>query len=443
MNGLRVTSRFRSLTLRVGRHLAKTPDSESQATRASLGFTLIELLVVVTVLLILTVMTISTIDFTFMSERVKAGSRQVQSALAGARDRAIFAKEPRGLRFLVDPNDPRIVTSMIYVGPPSKNWTEGKIQLEWLIEDANGNGTLDAGEDQIPNGLVDPPTVAIVHGLDAAWDTLKDRGFLGVDEDVNGNNILDAGEDQNNNGVMDYDTPRIRIPAGKEGTWYTARFNKLTSSNPILTLLFSDIPGDTPKVHGALAITGGGPSTYELKLPPRILPDTQPILLPEGVCIDLDGSDVPVEWRPTTPSVGVPFSVQYQIPYSAQMDLLFTPRGTVTDSVAAKGLVHLYVAERKDVQKTVDVGVLVGGTLTPRPPINGTMVPAIPGEKAFSPEEPIGQRLLLTVFTQTGKVSAHHIDATDNYINATGASGNDGYADTPFKYATQGEATSQ
>ncbi len=93
------------------------------------GFTLIELLVVVTVMLILIVMTVQAVDFAFTQERLKAGARQVQSALAGARDRAIFAKENRGLRLLTDEAEPRRVTGMVYIGAPDTYWNRGQIRL--------------------------------------------------------------------------------------------------------------------------------------------------------------------------------------------------------------------------------------------------------------------------------------------------------------------------
>ena len=183
MNHVPSTTRDCRFTRRVSTASAcRRASLENQVTKFS-GFTLVELLVVIAVLLILVVMTVTAIDFTFTSERVRSGARQVQSALEGARDRAIFAREPRGLRLFVDPNDPRIVTSMVYVGG-SKNWSQGQIRLERkdFEEDANNNGQLDGGEDANGNGRLDGNGVAdsadilIVRG-DAicGWNTLKDR----------------------------------------------------------------------------------------------------------------------------------------------------------------------------------------------------------------------------------------------------------------------------
>ncbi len=444
MNHVPSTSRDRRFARRVSTASAcRRVSLENQATKLS-GFTLVELLVVIAVLLILVVMTVTAIDFTFTSERVRSGARQVQSALEGARDRAIFAREPRGLRLFVDPNDPRIVTSMVYVGG-SKNWSQGQIRLERkdFEEDANNNGQLDGGEDANGNGrldgngVADSPDILIVRG-DAicGWNTLKDRGFLGLFEDRNLNGVLDPGEDLNGNGLLDLDAPRIKIPADDNGSWYTVLTYRLSASSQVLELLtpYRD-PGTSPP-NQVVAFTGTGPSTYILELPPRILPDAQPILLPEGICIDLDASAVPAAWRPG------PGALQ-TTPYSAHMDVLFSPRGVVTGPIAAAGLVHLYLAERKDVIKAVDIGLLIGGSQVPRPPVNSAAPPLVPGQNQFGPQDPIGQRLVISIFTQTGKVSSHQIDLTDAFNNVTGASGSDGYADNPFHYATQGEASTQ
>ena len=451
MKSLRVTSQsFQSRNqLRDARQLSR------------LGFTLVELLVVVTVMLILIAMTVTAIDFSFTSERIRSGARQLASALEGARDRAIFAREPRGLRLLVDPDEPRMVSGMIYIGG-AKNWSEGRIRLERMDfeEDANGNGRLDSGEDTNlnfvldGNKVADSPDVLIVRG-DAAcgWSALMDRGFMPTYElDLNNNNILEASEDLNNNGLRDFDAPRIKIPADDNGTWYTVLTHRLSASSQVLQLItpYRD-PGTSPS-NEVVAFQGGGPSTYILELPPRILPDAQPILLPEGVVIDLDASQVPADWRPAAPPGGMALDLQYSRPYSSHMDILFSPRGVVTGPLAATGLIHLYVAERKDVVFAVDQGVMVPpltGTLTRRPPRFAGNIPLVPGADQFGPEDPIGQRLLLSIFTQTGKISTHQLNTTDSVINATigvtfpPTAGSDGYADYPFLFATQGEAQGQ
>lgn len=423
-------------------------DSKQRETQSTVhGFTLVELLVVVTVLLILLVMTVTAIDFTFKSERVRSATRQVQSALEGARDRAIAANERRGLRFLVDAGedrngngvldpgedlngnavldvgDPRIVNRVIYVGAPL-SWSKGRIQsLErW---DVNGNGTIDAGEST---------QIRIVRGsADCGWYTLKERGFFPVFElgTGSGGAFVPATDDMNGNGVQDLEPPaQIRI----NGQPFAVLTNLLTPMSQLLMLVpeYSDDAGATSGSQ-VVALSGGLYSKYVLELPPRVLPDAKPILLPDGVCIDLDGSDVPAGWRPRS-------SAAVTAPYLSRMDIVFSSRGVVSwpPDVAARGLIHLYLAERKDVVHAVDIGVEVSGTPSPRPPVNNVVgaTALVPDINQFNPDEPIGQRKVITIFTQTGKVSSHE-------INPAPKSTSDGYAANPFEYATKGEAQSQ
>ena len=418
------------------------------------GFTLVELLVVVTVMLLLITMTVMAIDFTFTAERIRSAARQVQSALEGARDRAIFAKEPRGLRFLVDPDEPRMVSSMVYVGAGTE-WppTPGTDLVQLRRADFNGDNVADA------------PAVMVVRGFDPAWFALKERGYLPVYEDLNLNGLLDAGEDQNGNGVLDLDAPLITIPADGVRS-YPVLTNYLTATNLDLVFIpgtqFLEVPDTPPTEVEAFSNKQPPGFTYKLTLPPRILPDAQPILLPEGIVIDLDASQVPPDWCPGAPLAGTPLDQQYAKPYSAQMDIMFSPRGVVFGPLAAQGLVHLYLAERKDVVFAVDQGVMVppssGNALARRPPRFRGGAALVPGAGQFDPATAaVGDRLLISVFTQTGKVSTHKINATDGEdLNGNGildpgedVNGNglldppDGYADRPFLFATQGEGQSQ
>ena len=454
MNGVRVTSRGQFFAN------ARCVSSGRCTKRASVagvfrsGFTLIELLVVVTVMLILIVMTVQAVDFAFTQERLKAGARQVQSALSGARDRAIFAakKNPnarRGIRFLTDENEPRLVTSMIYIGVPDEYWHRGQIRLE-RVDDVAPFGTADVIIDINGDGVPDQTAVKIVRGdAGCGWYTLKERGLLGLFEDKNLNGVLDAGEDQNGNGLLDIDPARIEIPADS-GIWYPVLTHRLTPVNQILELATPYQGLTTTLDNEVIAFQGTGPSTYKLELQARVLPEAQPILLPETVCIDLDGSLVPSLWRPAP---GSPQNARY----SSHMDILFSPRGVVTGPVAAMGLMQLYVAERKDVQKTID--------LLARPPVNSDSAgPLVPGQNQFREDvnengildsgedingnglldeaSPIGQQAMVSIFTLTGKVSSYPIDATDILINATQLSGSDGFADSPFRRC-QGEVSHQ
>ena len=412
------------------------------------GFTMIELLIVVTIMLLLTTFTIISVDLTFESERVRSGARQVQSLLEGARDRAIRAREPRGVRFLLDTDQDngRMVASMVYVGA-AEPWNEGQITLK----------RPDFNNDDV----ADQPEILIVEGTpEALWDNLKRRGFLGVNEDFNGNGTLDAGEDLNGNGGLDVETPRIRIPGDKNGTWYRVRTHLLGRDpvNPnilVLTQEYRD-PGTTP-TNSVVAFEGTGPSTYVLELPPRILPDADQVLLPAGVVIDLDASDVPAFWRP-------PSGTAHRTPYLSRMDLMFSPRGTVIGSPAGAGLIHFYITRRIDVENATRL------VSPPRLPVNVGSPPLVPADGFFASlpnSPPVGDRSLVSVFTSTGKVASHPLnlenilgeDANNNgvldgdttpgngiFTEDTNDNGTldvpDQFADDPFVFAELGEVSS-
>ncbi|WP_417380212.1 pilus assembly FimT family protein [Gimesia sp.] len=309
------------------------------------GFTLVELLVVISIMAILVVMTVSSINFALTSDVTRGASRQVQSYLAGARDRAIYAKEPRGVRFLVDPNNPTAVTSMIYIAP-SPDWNQGVIRLE----------RIDTNSDSVPD------TTLHVRGEGTDWRFLYTRGQL-------------------KNGA------RIKIPGDESGSWYTVDLDNSPVSEPVplipsspapneynyktdvvlrLTTAYRD-PGTSDPSQVVAFAPGSGPSTYLLELPPVVLSGEEPTLLPNNAGIDLDRSYLPVSWRVTGVSEGEdgspgkagidddssggadddgellwPGTDDYRL-YSSHLDLMFSPRGTVSGSEAGGGKIHFVV----------------------------------------------------------------------------------------------------
>ncbi|QDU07285.1 hypothetical protein V202x_06370 [Gimesia aquarii] len=315
-----------------------------------LGFTLVELLVVISILAILVVMTVTSINFALSSDLTRGGSRQVQSYLAGARDRAIYAKEPRGVRFLVDPNNPTAVTSMVYIAP-SPNWNQGVIRLE----------RIDASNP--PDSIVD--TILNVRGAGTDWRFLYDRGQL-------------------------IDGARIKIPGDSSGSWYTIDLNnspisKHYTNPPVfdpdtdevlrLTTAYRDA-GTSDSTEVVAFAPGSGPSTYLLELPPVVLSGEEPTLLPTGTAIDLDRSFLPASWRITAVDLGDdnqpgnagvddngsggaddlaerlwPGTDDFRL-YSSQLDLMFSPRGSIAGSEASGGKIHFVIDTLENIQST-------------------------------------------------------------------------------------------
>lgn len=422
--------------------------SSSSRNNQRRGFTLIEMLIVISIMVILMAMTVSAVNFNRDAERVRGGASQLQSFLAGARDRAIYAKEARGVRFFLDPINNRAVSTMVYIDP-AEYWSDGVIQLQRMDSDGDGktNPLADTDGDGTPESYGE--NVVVVAGSGTAWWELKRRGML-------------------------FDGMRMRIPKGPTGNWYPIRTSLIDiASAPtsiqklILSIPYRD-PGDTPK-ESARAFESGGPEDYELELPPRILP-MNPVILPEGTVIDLDGSRLPDAWRPNVAAGG---QGSGNLLYSQYMDVVFSPRGNIIGSAASAGVIHFYVCDDGDsvllkeeltkflpnnpsapsspptlrysangqdlpIAKVYNFNQLIRTTaIVPADELDSDVVSWLPGYS----DEPyqVSDRRIVSVFTQTGAISVHPVNATDALDNVTGAATPDGVADDPYYFAETGE----
>lgn len=264
------------------------------------GFTLIEMLVTVSILLILTALTLGAFN-NINSDRATLSANTVKNALDGARSRAIRSNQVRGVRFLTDPNDTRIVTSLAYVGAPDFDIGQCSIVFSagsWVVTRTSGSG--------------------------GTWDALKGTSPTEA-------NLLEPGN-------------RIEIPAFS-GSWYSISqplFN-LTTESVNLTSHY------TPSVfEGGLFVAVPATNVpYRLELSPAPLAE-DPILLSSQTAIDLDGSQVPDAWRPVTNGVNDP--------YSSRMQILFSPRGEMLRSGSSDGILHFRIAYISDILQEKSLG---------------------------------------------------------------------------------------
>ncbi len=411
----------------------RSESSARMSVRGRSAYTLIELLIVISILVILLTMTMMAVKFTRDGDRVSGAAAQVQSFLGGARDRAIYARAPRGVRFFLDVNNPRAVSSMVYIDP-SETWSDGVIQLRRWDPELDGQtntvspppaAQVDINED----GVADDPTqLWMVTGAGTAWWELKRRGML-------------------------FDGMRIRIPKGPQGSWYpiNTRLINVDVAPTQIQILILGIPyrdpGDTP-VARSQAFESGGPEDYELQLPPKILP-TEPVILPQGTVIDLDSSKVPTGWRPPLFAIA-PTAIRPDYPqYSQYIDLVYSPRGNLIGEAAAGGVIHFYVCDSEDSIALKDAYVYAldpgsdphgwelfnaeirAGVFVPTDEINSTIAPWI-GDLG-SDEKPylVKDRRIVTVFSQTGAVSIHPVNS--------GGTGSNGFLGDPFYFAETGE----
>lgn len=346
------------------------------------AFTLVELLVVLVVMLLLVAMTASAVNVGYSRDRVRGAARQIQSYLMGARDLAIYAKAPRGVRFLADPTNPRQVSSMVLV-QPTEPWN-GRVQIlpndNSLAWNSSTNGLLRVrlnDTNRSPN-----------------WIELRDLGLLQVGA-------------------------RIRIPGNDRGTWYVVGSLDLPASLPtsdpqdlILTTAYRQPP---PQASPATIS-----ETAEIELPPSIVPGKQPVQFSKGAVIDLDRCGVDTSASNIVYQYGTKLPLGWKIPnnatpptafrYISTMDVMFSPQGAITGLAASKGIIHLYITE----QAAADLGL---------PAYYDPEIPATwPGTPPSAPFESVPDKNAVSIFTRTGGVIASPIFPAD-----------------PFRYAERGE----
>ncbi len=387
--------------------------NRQQLRQQSAGFTLVELLVVISIMLILAVMTLGAISVLTDGDDVRAASRQIQSALEGARGRAAYAKESRGIRFVTRTgtnDDRRVVSSMIYVRP-SPPAIEGEVRLQ-----RRGTET----HPTLPTIVCDAGsctdrTPPYVYGT--RWIQYYRLGLM--------------------RGVM-----RIKLPNTPTGTWYSvvAEDPYDDDGNP-LTPAFTDATvksiaesgGNSVPLRLRLLEPYQGPlvapsspvsepdatdrMTYRLELAPSEVPNEVPMLLPKNVVLHLDRcSDTPD--GPATaldrsknlanrlPSVWKLFNTNptYGFDYVSNLDIMFSPRGPVVGDSASAGIIHLYLSTLKDADQD-HADWLANAATAP--------------EYGIRPSDNYerGQSGYVTVYTRTGSISSHRVndDLSDRF----------------------------
>lgn len=195
------------------------------------------------ILLILATLTMRLLNATLNSDRIRSGSRELQSFLAGARDRAVFAGQPRGVRLIPDAFDRSAVHSFVYIGAPYTS--TGGTQVQSMFTD---------GTQVQVNADNSVTTFGSTTVFPAVWTSLANRGLLADGAIIN-------------LGGISY--TMARKTTGGVTSW-------------VLTKAFA----------GTIAVT----LPYTLQLLPSVLPGEEPRSLPNNIVIDLDNSILPSTW---------------------------------------------------------------------------------------------------------------------------------------------------
>jgi prepilin-type N-terminal cleavage/methylation domain-containing protein len=344
------------------------------------GFTLVELLVVISILMILAVL-VWAVFKPSNTDRLRSAARIAQSAVLGAKDRALHAKDLRGVRLIRDTTDPTLAPGFVYVQPlPMLSYPAGSFRLDRLDVNPHDN-VPDSADIMIVRGNSAPATPAV------DWDA-KTQFFA--------------------------NPGRIRIPTGT-GQWYTFTWSPtgsypLSAANEVLQLVTPFVQQPTDPVYAYPAsMTGWLPSSpfssCDIQLGNDVLPFHQPISLPSGIVIDLKYCSANIQTLAGIGGTTTPV-----------VDIMFSPRGGVSGYLSALGPLHFLLRDLKSATAGVDA----------------TNLAAVQAANA--------DLLVLTIFPQTGLVQVFEVDPTDVRDNTSGAAGSDGLADDLFAFARQGKS---
>jgi prepilin-type N-terminal cleavage/methylation domain-containing protein len=369
------------------------------------GFTLTELLVVIAILLLLSTLAFAVFNTGRSSDRMRSGARTAQSAFLGAKDRALHAKDLRGVRLTRDPSNLTLVNGFVYLQPLPVQST------------GNFNGATTNNFSITRPGLSASPSFT-----DAIQINITNTGT-----NTDGQTYLN----QDSAGIWPYSTVQVRIPSGT-GQWYQlARQNNNAApywvtadqNNPgnFIMMLQTGFPGGNASPVPAITQLQSNASC-DILLGNDILPFHQPITLPSGCVIDLNYCSQNVQQLAAFKAVPTP-----TIP--PNIDIIFSPRGNVTGITSALGALFFCIRSIQD----ATLPDLNNNNISLDPGYNGQV---IGGTTTRIPSD----TLILAVFPQTGLVQTFEADVTDVVNNQTGVAGADGRADNIFNFAQRGQS---
>jgi prepilin-type N-terminal cleavage/methylation domain-containing protein len=370
------------------------------------GFTLVEMLISITIFVILATISLSAFRDS-KHDKVASASRQLVASINGARSRAAKTVEPRGIRLLRDKTDWTLITGIQYIGQAQIVSGNARVQIN-----ANGNVQL-----RLPGGQ------------SGDWAALRNEG------------LLKPGA-------------RIRLPADEFGRWYvisTQGFSPDTDTLQIVGLIdhaewnertglyeLDPVAPATAQFQGTAGRSNSVPIPYLLRLSAQELPETEPILFPPGVVIDLQSSIVPSSWLTfedtnqngeldSNENDGVTSAPGWDNSNGILDDITFdipvSPNGTVSGPLTGAGPITLYFCTRDDVDRMRSMPGYVSG--------------AIPGdfENYTDPDHPSSERKVVTLIPQTGLLYVSDVNGADGQTSGAGYR----YADNPFSYARAGK----
>lgn len=350
------------------------------------GFTLIELLVSVTILIILAVIVVTTVHVSTKADPPEE-ARAVASFIEGARDRAIFARQPVGVRLQLDPlgptnsaGNPTTATSLTYI----------KALEKFTVSVSIGD---------------DPATTQTDYRRIYFWSPGPDGqpGVAGMDDDNDmtadefDEFLLDVGGDEYTGDQWDFHEQKGFLNPRGTRVEFVVNGQKLWSiavKQNGYWVMTKDFPSSVPATRMDVKMTVQPPIA-------AVMPNQKDRELARGVCIDLETSRIanriPGSWyNMTTQS------------YST-CDIMFDGNGRMMSEIDGVLSLNLIVAFAADVEQT-------------------THTPAMFYNLSTRPNR--DKERIVSIGMATGKIHSAPINTADQ-------NGND-VPDDPFLFAETG-----
>ena len=373
------------------------------------GFTLVELLVVATIMLLLAAAA-APVALTLLNGRsLREASSNLQSVLAGARDRAAASREARGVRLIADSTNPSIVREVRFVRP-SAPVSEGSA----IVVDATWNAGWDNFLVPFPPDLPANPNRPVNRPVPtgSSWPT----GSAVANPQYSMVVLLgctDAGKLRSLPYRVAADGNRvyfgvIRLAAAGQLLGFSttdAMIANAVGSEPCPQLrldqpLTRPYPFDVLR-PGQLPYSAGFPAGYNrdflatvgdnYKIPIGVveLEGETPITMPAGVVIDLGYIDSTGATPPDASNV----RLSHLQPEYTNWDIMFSPTGAVIGSAAADA--HIFLWLREEQASVQDIPVATTHPSLPMP---------ASGQLRVIPTNNSGNHAIVAVVSRTGLI---------------------------------------
>lgn len=431
--------------------MARVERSDHRRARKAAGFTLVELLVVILIVMLLAVAALPTVVPAITHRQVSEAARLLQAGLVGARDRAMQANAPRGLRFLPDPAFMNRPGTLIQAAnrwvqiETAPDYTTGQVSIS-PASDAKYHGTtLALGGSGGAPCLIVYEALTNTNGLanentSWAWNIRVGDKFRFADAGryytIVGPMVV-----ANPEGFINYGTPGTAPLAGPGGSieylflvngqddnldgyvdngfdGVDNNFNNIPPQSPPLIDLNDSAEWEIETwvgPQGTLIATNPGALVsmpYTINRRPVPAQTGLETVLPADIVIDLTTFNTTRE-RSRVPIDPITNYVEIMVNPNGQVEPTTSYSSPSSVSMANGAFYHFWLAERKDVFEPVDQTANSVPYLLPMPETAYDMSGSPSGYPATGDAAPrflTGERTLVTLYCRSGNIVTNSIE---------------------------------